>query len=294
MNVFNNNVIFNFNSIQFNLYCPKSQITNLPQRAVRSGHIRHPWPLTFDLLYLWGEDTFIQAMQKVQILTHSTREIVESVGVVLSMISHCGHRPWILPLDPGPGSLFWIVVLDPCSGSWSWILVRDPCCGSWSWILDPCSGSLFWILILDPDPGSLPWILVLDPCSGSLFWILGPGPGSLPWILVLDPGPGSLFWILVLDPRSWILVLDPCSGRPAVWLLMWWTMHHIYTKPTIHPQFTRRSVLQKRDICLTIKKVMLFLHLQLATSLKFSIRWFGEWNRRSHSKRRRIVRIVVF
>jgi len=35
-----------FNSIQFILSCPISQITNLPQRAFQSVHIRHAWPLT--------------------------------------------------------------------------------------------------------------------------------------------------------------------------------------------------------------------------------------------------------
>jgi len=35
-----------FNSIQFVVYSPISQITNLPQRALQSVHIRHPWPLT--------------------------------------------------------------------------------------------------------------------------------------------------------------------------------------------------------------------------------------------------------
>jgi len=34
------------NSIQFIVYSPISQITNLPQRALQSVHIRHPWPLT--------------------------------------------------------------------------------------------------------------------------------------------------------------------------------------------------------------------------------------------------------
>jgi len=33
-------------SIQFILYSPISQMTNLPQRALQSVHIRHPWPLT--------------------------------------------------------------------------------------------------------------------------------------------------------------------------------------------------------------------------------------------------------
>jgi len=33
-------------SIQFILCRPKSQITNLPQSALQSVHIRHPWPLT--------------------------------------------------------------------------------------------------------------------------------------------------------------------------------------------------------------------------------------------------------
>jgi len=38
--------IASFNSIQFILYSPISQITNVPQRALQSVHIRHPWPLT--------------------------------------------------------------------------------------------------------------------------------------------------------------------------------------------------------------------------------------------------------
>jgi len=33
-------------SIQFILYSPKSQITNLPQLALQSEHIRHPCPRT--------------------------------------------------------------------------------------------------------------------------------------------------------------------------------------------------------------------------------------------------------
>jgi len=35
-----------FSSIQFILHSPISQMINLPQRALRSVHIRHPWPLT--------------------------------------------------------------------------------------------------------------------------------------------------------------------------------------------------------------------------------------------------------
>jgi len=35
-----------FNSLQFILYCPQSNIRNLPQRALQSVHIRHPCPRT--------------------------------------------------------------------------------------------------------------------------------------------------------------------------------------------------------------------------------------------------------
>jgi len=38
--------MFTFNSIQFILYSPISHITNLPQRALQSLHIRHPCPRT--------------------------------------------------------------------------------------------------------------------------------------------------------------------------------------------------------------------------------------------------------
>jgi len=46
MPVENDSCSIQFNSIQFILYSPSSQITNFPQRALQSVPIRHPCPKT--------------------------------------------------------------------------------------------------------------------------------------------------------------------------------------------------------------------------------------------------------